>query len=253
MDLEKHHIVLAKNYSSDYTFYDNGSFSFKRVHQWKTPSIELDVFPYYWSVAVSDLRPGQLKIRAGSQLMELSGLWAAFIPAFSIVEWQMQPGEFRFEAFLSQEPLPAQAPSRPCLFPLDDTRPNSIHDLMDLLSQVKDIRPFGKCLSPPPQALSTKSFLDTHFQVDISISEIANQLDISHAAMTRNFKKSFGMSPIAYRNKLRVYHSVADMLTRSEKVYRAGLSSGFSDISRFYSQFRKYIGATPSLFLRNDD
>lgn len=246
------HTVTAENYTSTYTFYEHGSFSFTRKHIWKTATKEIDVFPKCWSFAVADLKPGQVKIAAGDQSYEIEGKWAAFIPAYSIVEWELQPSLLEFEAFLSQEELPLAAPKTACLFPLQEAWPQKISDIADLIPPESERLLIGKSLKPNETALSVKHYLDQNYQRDVSIAEISKLIGISHEAMTRNFKKTFGLSPVVYRNKLRVFNSMIDMLTTHHKVYSAGLGSGFSDISRFYSQFKKHVSVNPSQFLKTE-
>ena len=77
-----------------------------------------------------------------------------------------------------------------------------------------------------------------------SISEIARKLRVSHAHLTRQFKRDFGLTPVDYRNRLRVIEAMG-RLSKGEKILDVGHEVGFNDTSRFYDDFRRVTGTSP--------
>jgi len=77
-----------------------------------------------------------------------------------------------------------------------------------------------------------------------SVSEIAGKLGVSHAHLSRQFKRDFGLTPVDYRNRLRVNDAMG-RLSQGEKILDVGYEVGFNDTSRFYEDFRKVTGTSP--------
>ena len=78
------------------------------------------------------------------------------------------------------------------------------------------------------------------------MSEIAKRLNLSHTVMGRAFKKTYGLSPVAYRNKLRVTDSLRLILMENSLVTAAAFGIGFDDLSRYYRLFRRQLNTCPS-------
>jgi len=100
--------------------------------------------------------------------------------------------------------------------------------------------------SPDPSALglAAKRRISETYRMDIPISEIARGLKISHAHLTRQFKRDFGITPINYRHRLRVSEATG-RLFRGDDILDVGNDVGFNDTSRFYHGFRKITGVSP--------
>jgi AraC-like DNA-binding protein len=77
-----------------------------------------------------------------------------------------------------------------------------------------------------------------------SIAGIASKLGVSQAHLTRQFKRDFGLTPLKYRNHLRVNEAVR-RLSLGEKILDVGYAVGFNDTARFYKDFRKVTGTSP--------
>jgi AraC-like DNA-binding protein len=82
------------------------------------------------------------------------------------------------------------------------------------------------------------------YREDVPISEIARSLGVSHAHLTRQFKRDFGFTPIDYRHRLRVSDAMG-RLFKGDDILEVGHDVGFNDTSRFYQDFRKVTGTSP--------
>jgi len=89
-----------------------------------------------------------------------------------------------------------------------------------------------------------KHLISTTYKEAIPIARMATELGVSHAHVTRQFRRDFGFTPVNYRHRLRVSDATA-RLFRGEKVLNAGQNAGFDDTSRFYQNFRKITGSPP--------
>jgi len=85
------------------------------------------------------------------------------------------------------------------------------------------------------------------YRESASIAGIASELGVSQAHLTRQFKRDFGLTPLKYRNHLRVSEASRRLLV-GENILDVGYAVGFNDTGRFYQDFRKVTGTSPGKF-----
>ncbi|MCB0390429.1 MAG: helix-turn-helix transcriptional regulator [Bdellovibrionales bacterium] len=241
--------VEGNSYFSDFKAIDDDLLLFHRSHYRRSDSNEIDVFGQMWSLGIADLSPNQVSVKRNGEVVTRSGLWAAFIPPFNIVDWHIKAGLIEWKAYLSSRELPIDIPQKAFAFPLKKhVNINNFNDLVEVIRGRDSTLFIDKQEHPKDLALHIKLLIEENYQDEMSIVELAKQCNVSHSFMTRIFKQSFGVTPKAYKNKLRISESVRLMLTKNFNVTRAGYKVGFNDSSRFSKQFFTYMNAVPSEF-----
>ncbi|MCB0419911.1 MAG: AraC family transcriptional regulator [Bdellovibrionales bacterium] len=250
MHPEIRHQVISDSYKSDMLFLETDLIFFQRNDQRKVLSNELDAFPRLWSLGIAEVTPDLIGVHRHGETLRKSGLWAAFIPPFSLINWEIAPSPFRWKAYLSHSELPSDLPEEPILFPWNDLwQPKTKAEIFEKVRSIKNYIHIGKEESLNSTAIQTREYINKNFQSPKKFAEIANELNFSHSIMARSFKKSYGLSPIAYRNKLRVFESLTHLLFSQNTVVDTGQLVGFGDTSRFNKQFRNQLNAVPSQFI----
>lgn len=241
--------VKADNYVSKYKYLSSTLLHFHRVHRLDKVLVDIDVLPNFWTLAIGKINPGQLMVPGKKESIEISGSKAVFIPPFSPVKWIVSPGVLEFQAFLSTAQLPSDMPKQAILFDWPYSNlPQSEDEIYQILRNPKNshfIYPAGKFSKT---AFNTKKIIDENYHKRWSISDLAKQLNISHSFLTRNFKATYGVSPLEYRTKLRLFDAQVLLLLKKFKVSTVVYASGFSDPGRFLKQFRQLFRARPSQF-----
>ena len=88
------------------------------------------------------------------------------------------------------------------------------------------------------------SFITEHFAENITIEDIANELNCSTSYLSRVFKKQTGKTPYTYLTEYRLFQ--AERFLRSgTSITDAALMSGFCNSSVFIKAFKKSFGITP--------
>ena len=89
-------------------------------------------------------------------------------------------------------------------------------------------------------------YLENNYMSDFSIKDLADKCKVSETTFRRNFIKIKGMSPVSYRNELRLQHAFdflkSGLYTISEVVELVG----FNDIPYFSKSFKKKYNITPA-------
>lgn len=89
-------------------------------------------------------------------------------------------------------------------------------------------------------------YINNNYEKDTPVEKLAQMCSFSVSHFRRLFKKSYHMSPIEYRNALRVRH--ADELIRHGgcTVARAAEMVGIDDAKYFTKLYKKFKGETPA-------
>ena len=147
---------------------------------------------------------------------------------------------------VGSEEIPPGLPDWPFLFETDDacvfTRTD---DAIKVLGSCRNRRSILVNTNPSPLAANAKRLIDENYMVYPSIARIAERLNVSHAHLSRQFKKDYGVSPSSYLHKLRVAEATF-RLTLGEEIIEISQDVGYNDLSRFYKQFRKATSTSPA-------
>ena len=80
---------------------------------------------------------------------------------------------------------------------------------------------------------------------DISVKQIAEHLYITPEYFIRLFKKTFGITPRQYINRLKLEKASQFLRTTNRKITEIAENSGFYDMHHFTRSFRKNFGLSP--------
>ena len=92
----------------------------------------------------------------------------------------------------------------------------------------------------PGVALLQKSYLE-----NIPITQLAEVCGMSVSSFRRQFGLLYGVSPVQYRNRLRLQRARALLLEGSCTVTEAAYASGFENLGYFCRSYKKTMGETP--------
>lgn len=89
-------------------------------------------------------------------------------------------------------------------------------------------------------------YLEKHYMKNISIKKLADNCNVSESTLRRNFIKIKGMSPVEYRNGLRMRNAYDFLKTGLFTVTEVAEMVGFADVPYFSKSFKKEFGITPT-------
>ena len=130
----------------------------------------------------------------------------------------------------------------------------------DLISGVfslwKNLRDFleedidGDTIMPDDRFREMLMFLQTHYNEEIGLDEIASHVGLSRSECCRYFKRQSGQTIFDYLTRYRVHKSI-DMLRGSDRdIAQIAQDCGFSNQSYYTRRFREIIGFTPLKYRR---
>ena len=89
------------------------------------------------------------------------------------------------------------------------------------------------------------SYIENHFDDDISNQDLLQLLNCSESVLLRSFKQAVGMSPMQFLMNHRIQKAAEMLLTTELKSCDIAVSCGFHDFSYFTKIFKRNIGMTP--------
>ena len=93
--------------------------------------------------------------------------------------------------------------------------------------------------------LCAKEYIERHFASSISLNELARLTDMSVTHFRREWKKHYNITPLAYRNSIRLSFARELILSGYYTVSEIAEKCGFDDVGYFIRFFKKHTGITP--------
>lgn len=113
-------------------------------------------------------------------------------------------------------------------------------------------RPCKRCqptgdTSRAKQLVQLARHIEAHADEKLTLDGLGKMIDLSASRLQRVFKASFGISPKAYQDAIRMQR-FKQSLKGGDGVTEAIFSSGFGSISRVYGETSRNIGMTPKAY-----
>ncbi len=94
-------------------------------------------------------------------------------------------------------------------------------------------------------------YIEGHYTEEADIAELASMCYISEAHLFRLFKSEIGMSPVEYKNALRIRKAEELLLDRECSITEISTLLGFENACYFSRVFKKIIGMSPLEYRKN--
>lgn len=207
-----------------------------------------DISGPYWMLIEIDIQSGGIFWQSDS-LKKYPKFKHAFIylPPFSwTIEHYDSNTQIRMNGLISSLALAARI-NYPILFYSDAALPETLKGVVKFLENIGEHENISVCSNPCPLSLKTKRLLDKEYQSSIEIKDIAAKLKTHPSVVSRAFKTDFGQAPAFYRKGLRITVGMYELMMGKSPIEAAQLA-GYSDLGRFYKQFKDYLKQTPSQY-----
>ncbi len=124
------------------------------------------------------------------------------------------------------------------------------------LVAVKALTAAASDIEPPATAadgdcFTVKKFIDGNFASDIRLPQLAAMVCRSEEHLIRTFRREYGVSPMRYLKKKRIYE--AEILLRSTEMDVSQIASlvGYNSAAHFAADFKASAGNTPSAYRKS--
>ena len=122
--------------------------------------------------------------------------------------------------------------------------------LYQLLSRLAKMRGQKEMNHLKRRLLPAINHLEKNYIREIASPELADMCHLSETHFRRLFKDYFGMSPITYRNQLRIRLACRLLQSQQYSITEIADQLGFENVYYFSRVFREIMGKSPSKWLR---
>jgi AraC-like DNA-binding protein len=204
------------------------------------------VFCAGWLLEIIEIESGEFYFLSDSQPVKPKGKrFGVFYPSFTIVRSFVKNLRGTVRGVGRVEPLDG-SPAKPIIFDtgLKD-KFTSANQVADVIKSARHKRSIEMNTDPSILSLRVKRLIDENYAVYPSTARIAERLKVSHAHLSRQFKKDFKMSPSEYLHHLRTADAQF-RLSLGQEIVDISMEVGYNDLSRFYRQFKKKTATSPA-------
>ena len=217
-----------------------------REHAISEERVVIDVQPRFWTLAWAQIPKDQVYYYSDKKWHEVSGSVVIYKSPFSVVRWRLKAGVLHWGYLVSKQNIEyaLTIPSKIITSMVkDESGENMLKLIQQDQGQILDLDNKMDCVQ------DLKNMIDATFQ---SIENIKDLLSKSrnYAYMSREFKKKYDLSPVKYRNQLRLMQVAQDLIFDGQAVESAYRQNGFQDAKYFYNRFKRLFGAFPAQFRR---
>lgn len=110
---------------------------------------------------------------------------------------------------------------------------------------------FMESISRTDPIRAAEEYIQRYFVKKLSVDVIARSVGMSKSHFIHKFTEQTGSSPIAYLNNYRIVQAQEMLKNKTLSIPEIAIACGFSSISHFNRQFRKYTGMSPGENRRN--
>jgi AraC-like DNA-binding protein len=100
-----------------------------------------------------------------------------------------------------------------------------------------------------PRLRGARAFLHDQLHRLAPVDGAARAAGMDPDVFARGFRRAYGLPPKQYCTRARMFDAVLQ-LCRGAGIAEAAFAAGWNDLSRFYAQFRRVVGATPGAYTR---
>lgn len=94
------------------------------------------------------------------------------------------------------------------------------------------------------------AFIEEHLTENITVDDLAGRVKLSSSHFTRVFRAQIGLPPHLYQTQLRLERAKR-LLSQGHAIAQVALQVGFSDQSHLTRKFKRFVGVTPSQYVRS--
>lgn len=118
----------------------------------------------------------------------------------------------------------------------------AVAELYELFSLLDEAERVGH---PSHRLFSARDYIEGHFASAFSLGELADLSGMSLTSFRREFRRTFGKTPLAYRDALRMDYAKELLLGGYYTLAEIAERCGYSDVGYFIRIFRREVGVTP--------
>lgn len=123
--------------------------------------------------------------------------------------------------------------------------------IREICMEIAELIARQKVAAPSKTVQAALEYIDGHFGENISLQDVADNINISKNYLCDIFKKEIGVTFINYVTNLRIEKAKKYLADTDMKMYEVSSAVGYNDYAYFSQIFKKHTGTTLSAYRKN--
>lgn len=124
---------------------------------------------------------------------------------------------------------------------------NATNSIAEGFRPCKKCRPDKEIFEPDLELVEkAKDIFNMYYDKSLNLSLVSKQLGVSTNHLGRLFRQNYGITPMHYIIKLRIYKACELLEQEDMNILEVAYATGFKSISNFYRYFKDGTGHTPN-------
>jgi AraC-like DNA-binding protein len=203
----------------------------------------------YWFLSLVVVRRGTLHFSSGRGLHRVPDRFLFFMPAGAITRMPLDDARIETIGVAGSgdaDSLPRRSLAAPCALEahqaLDERTLRALVRAHD-----EDEHAIDADIAVPVSVVRLRRELLARTFEPFPVGRVASDARLAASVLSRRFAACYGLSPREYCQRARVY-AAAMSLFAGLGIARVGIEAGWTDLSRFYRQFRRFTSETPGRY-----
>jgi hypothetical protein len=162
-----------------------------------------------------------------------SNVLVIILTAYSDFEYAKKAIEYQVKKYILKSSLLEDLPMA-----LEDIKKDLTNKLEDTDSSI-DVKNETELIQ------NTKRFIEENYSERLTLEDIANEVHVNKAYLSRTFKAQTGENLFEYINRLKIKKAKIYIKKYNKKIYEVAQLLGFEDTAYFSRIFKKYEGISP--------
>lgn len=242
------HIVSSKLYTTQLKILESNSILTVNRETIHSSTKKIITRGQDWLVLFADFGEGRFFLKKQKTQIPITGSKAILIPPFGFVNLYLSEGIFeRYELYLEEFQLSENLNS-PMLIPWDNQSiPTQKQEFESWLNSHRENVVFVEETKPSRVAKTAKNYIESNYKAQLKISDISRQLDVNRSYMTKSFIRSYGFSPLYWRQVIRMFDAIKSF-NKGDDITKAIYASGYTSITQYLLFFKKWFDVTPKRY-----
>lgn len=121
---------------------------------------------------------------------------------------------------------------------------------LEILAEASRASPAPNERTIPGWLREAREMLLDRFQENVTLAEVAVQVDIHPAYLATTFREKYGVTIGEFVRRLRIEQARSELSKGEQSLAAIALAAGFADQSHFSRTFKRYTGRTPTEYRR---
>lgn len=221
----------------------------ERAEVFEKETVKEDIYPGYSAIySFKNDKDHPVHVTIGARTFKLYDGVLFYAASGCLIKWKYPPGISEWVAYVYIQDKHENISEECALFPLPPLFELNSPEQYKAVLNKSDIKYLTNRADNEISHILSKHIL-ANFADRRDVLDVYKDLGIASSSAAYSFQRTFGVSPVYYRNKIRIFEALK-LISQGDAINAIYKKVGFSSYTSFYRQFVSTLKASPADFLQ---